>query len=590
MATGRRPFAEAHTPSLLIDAILHQMPQPPRELNRHVSPELESIILKALDKQPERRYQSAEELVVDLQRLSIPAALRATPTRRARWHPWLLWPVGALVLLSIALLTWIVGGRHGRWPGFAGLSPPESLAVLPLANLSGDPNQEYFAQGMTEALITDLGKVGAFRVISRTSAAPDKNLDKPISQMVREWKVDAVVAGAVLQSGERVRITARLIDARTERQLWAETYERNLRDVLSLQDDVARAITEAIKGRLTPDTPPPAQRHVDPEAYRLFLQGQYYWNKRNKAGFEKAIDYYQQAIAKDPTDPLPYAAVANGYLHLSGYGLASAHEGLPKARAAALKAIDLDDNSPAAHEAMAEIDLQDWNFSEANREFRRALELDPNFAGAHQSFGIFVAMQGRLDEALIEARQSAQLDPIWFINTVYVGDIYRYMGQPDKAIEQYRQVLEMDPGFWQARGSLAFAYEQKQMYSEAYTELQKVMSEFPHTNALVALGQVYALWGKTADARRVIREVQETSKKEPVSDYWVATIHAALGERDEAFRLLENAYQDHSQWILFLGVDPRFANLRADPRFSDLLRRVGLVQPQRRHGEPEATP
>jgi TolB-like protein/Tfp pilus assembly protein PilF len=455
-----------------------------------------------------------------------------------------------------------------------------SLAVLPLQNLSGNPDQEYLADGMTEALIANLGKTNTLRVISRTSIMQYKGTKKSLPQIASELGVDAVVEGSVLESGDRVRVTAQLIDARSDRHVWADTYDRNFRDVLSLQDDVAFAIAKKIQGQVAPQTASSRvpKREVNPEAYRLFLKGTYYWNKRTKEGFEMAMDFYRQAIDKDPTSAFPYSALANGYLVLAGFSLASTREQLPKARQAVLKALELDNASAEAHECLAHIHSIEWQFAEAEKEYQRVLEIDPSNSGTHQGYGTFLTQQGRWNEALFELKRAEELDPLWFMNSVYVGNVYYFQGQYDQAIPQYKRVLDMDPDFWPAHGYLAFTYEEKGMYPEAFAELQKVLKIFPHTNSVAALGELYARWGRTREARNTIRQLQKRSEKEYVSDYWVATIYAALGEKDRAFQLLENAYNERSEWILFLKVDPRFANLRTDSRFADLIRRVGLPQ------------
>ncbi len=580
MATGRRPF-EATLPTALAADIQHAPPAPPARLRPDLSPRLEGIVLKCLEKDPDNRYQSAKELAVDLRRLATPSPTTAVATppssawRRAA-RPAAYAAAGVLVLAA-ALLAMNPAWRArllGR------LAPPriESLAVLPLENLSHDPEQDYFADGMTEALITDLGKNPNLRVISRTSVMAYKSARKPLPQIARELGVDAVVEGSVLESGNRVRITAKLFEAGADRQLWAETYEGDLRDVLSLQDDVAAAVTTAVQGRLMPASASrqAPKRQVDPEAYRLYLKGLYQWDKRTGEGFGRAREFFQQAIDKDPSFALAYTALANSYLVLSGYSLASTREVLPKARLAAMKALELDDTLAQAHASLAQIHLAEWNFPQGEKELRQALALDPNDAGTREDYAEFLANMGRLDEAAVEARKAADLDPLWLMHGVLLGDVYYYQGRYDDAIQEYKEVLEMNPDFWRAHGSLAFAYEEKQMYPEALVELQKVSAIFPHTNATAALGQLYALWGKKEKARQIIRGLQKGSKKEYVSDYWVAAIYAALGEKDEAFRLLENTFAERERWILLVRVDPRFASLRSDPRFQDLLRRIGL--------------
>ncbi len=576
MAAGRRPF-RGQTAYEVSSAILRETPAP---LPTGVPAGLRHVIDRCLEKESGQRYQHAGEVFAALEAagsdttLAIGSSAQRTtvPGRRVGWTVVSL--VAALIAASVALsLDGVRTALFGRRPA----GQIQSLAVLPLENLSGDPEQDYFANGMTDALITDLAKGGKLRVISRTSVMPYKGAQKPLPRIAQELGVDAVVEGSVLESGNRVRITAQLIEARSDKHLWAESYERDLRDILSLQDDVAFAIATAVRGSVAQSHAIP-RRRIDPDAYRLYLKGTYYWDKRTGEGFQEATKYLNQAIDKDPTFALAYSALAGSYLNLSGYSLSSTREVLPKARAAALKALELDNTLSDAHEALATVHMIEWSFADAEKEFRESLTLDPGNAGAHQGYGFFLARMGRLDEASGEFRKATELDPLWLIHDVYLGNVYYYQGRYDEAIKEYNKVLEMNPDFWLAHGYRAFAYEKETKFQEADADLQKVLAAFPHTNAKAALGELYALRGKKAEAHKIIRELQEDSKKEYVSDYWLATVYVALGDKDTAFRLLENAYAERSLWLLDLKVDPRFAAVRSDPRFQDLLRRIGLPQ------------
>ena len=576
MVAGKRPF-QGHTAHELVSVILRDAPA---ALPASTPGVLKHIIDRCLEKEAGHRYQRASEVCAALEAVqsentSVSAALPATRTLSRRRIAWLAGLVSALCLAGLLALD--LGGLRSRIFGPRPSSQIQSLAVLPLENLSSDTDQEYFADGMTDALITELAKAGSFRVISRTSVMPYKSAKKPLPRIAQELGVDAVVAGTVLESGNRVRITAQLIDARTDKHLWAENYQRDVRDILSMQDDVANAIATAIHGRITAAHSPQLQRpQVNPEAYRLYLKGMYFWDKHTEEGFQKAITFLQEAIGKDPSFASAYAALADCYLAQGGFSLSPTSDVLPKARAAASRALEVDASLSDARQALASVHMAEWNFTEAEKEFRRALELNPNDAGAHQGYGGLLTNMGRFDEALIEVRKAVELDPLYITHGIVLGNVFYYRGDYDAALKEYNKVLDMDPNYWLAHGSLALTYGQKKMYPEAFAELQKVLVSFPHSNATAVLGQLKALSGEKNEARKIARELRQRSKKEYVSDYWVATIYAALGDNNDAFRLLENAYTERSQWLVQLKVDPRFANLRSDPRFQDLLRRIGL--------------
>jgi len=575
MVSGKRPF-RGQTAYELSSAILLEIPAP---LPANTPAALRHIIDRCLEKEPGQRYQRASEVCSALEAAASGAGLAIGASKpRETLFPRRLTLV-AISVLGVLIMASVALSLHGVRAALFGRRPAgqiRSLAVLPLENLSRDPEEEYFAMGMTDALITDLAKGGQFNVISRTSVMPYRDTKKPLAIISQELGVDAIVEGSVLESGNRVRITAQLIEARSDKHLWAERYEGDLRDVLSLQDEVATSIATAIQGRV--QNKAATKRRVDPDAYRLYLKGMYHWDRRTAADFQKATQYFNQATDKDPAFAEAYSALSGIYMMLSGYSLASTSEVLPKAKAAAVKALELDNALSDAHETLATVHMFEWGFPDAEKEFRQALSLDPNNAGPHEGYGMFLARMGRFDEASAELRRAVQLEPLWLAHDVALGNVYYFQGRYDEAIKEYNNVLEMNSEYWLAHGYRAFAYEKQGKFQEAEADLKRVLAAFPHTNAKAALGELYALSGKKAEARRIARELQENSKKEYVAPYWLATIYVALGDKKTAFQLLDKAFAERSNWILDLKIDPRFAALRSDTQFQDLLRRVGLPQ------------
>ena len=458
----------------------------------------------------------------------------------------------------------------------------ESLAVLPLENLSGDPEQEYFAEGLTEALITTLAKIGELRVISRTSAMQYKGVHKSLREIARELGVDAVVEGTVLRAGGRIRITAQLIDAAKETHLWADSYERDMRDILTLQSEVAQAIAGEIRVKLTPQE----RAHfalvhpVDPEAYEAFLKGRYHWNRRSGEGLGKAVQYFQQAIAKDSTYAAAYAGLADCLSVLGWWGFASPDDGCGKAKGLALRALETDRGLGEAHASLAwAAILYDYDFVTAEREFERSIELNPRYATAHQWFGLSLGFMGRYEEGFTELKRAIRLDPHSMMIQVTLGFVHWCARRYDLAIEQYERVLELDPNFVQAHLDIALAYLHKSMHEPAIAAFRKAVQLSRGASLFIALlGNAYAASGHPDEAQTILKQLHELAKHQYVAPYAVGRIYAALSKKDEAFRWLETAYGARDPLMVCLKTDPGVDDLRSDPRFQDLMWRMNFPQ------------
>jgi TolB-like protein/DNA-binding winged helix-turn-helix (wHTH) protein/Flp pilus assembly protein TadD len=491
-----------------------------------------------------------------------------------------LWPlkrkivVPALVLCLSILGVWLV---RSAVPSHTAI---RSLAVLPLDNLSGDASREYFADGMTDELITDLAQIRALRVISRTSVMMYKGARKPLPQIARELNVDAVVEGTVLLSGNQVRITAQLIKAPADKHLWAESYEGDLRDTLALQEKVARAIAEQIRIEVTPQEQAKlkAAKTVDPDAYEAYLKGRYFWNKRTADGLEKAVDYFNQAIAKDPAYAAAYSGLADTYALLGDwqYAVMTPKEALPKAKAAALKALERDDSLSEAHTSLAFcLDGFDWDFQAGDREFRRAIELNPGYATAHHWYAWHLILLGRNSEAIAEMKKAVSLDPLSLIINADLAELLVIAHLPDESIQQSRKTIEMDPDFALAHNQLGQAYLEKHMPEEAITELQRAVQLSGDSPTCTAnLARAYAAAGKRQEATSLLNDLRIRSADGYSHATEIAMVLVSLGDKEHAMTWLNQAYEERFNpgVLLRTGFDP----LRSNPRFQDLLRRIGL--------------
>jgi TolB-like protein/Tfp pilus assembly protein PilF len=454
-----------------------------------------------------------------------------------------------------------------------------SLAVLPLENLSRDPEQEYFAEGLTEAVINTLVKIGELEVVSRTSVMQYKGVHRPLREIAQELHVDGIIEGTVLKAGERVRISIQLVDACADIHLWAEHYDRDLRDILALHSEVAQSVAREIQVKLTPvDVARITKGHpINPEAYDAYLKGRYYWNRR-PAELGRAIHYFEQAMSKDPGYSAAHAGLADCLTSLTALGIAPVNEGSDRAKRLAQKAFEIDNSSAEACTALAYATLYEYDFATAEKGFERAIQLNPLYAFAHEMFGCYLGWMGRYEESYTEVQRALRLEPRSSIFNAFLAIIYLYARRYDQAIEQCQKALELDPNLASAWGFLGWAQSCKLRHEDAIASLRKTCQIWPGASPIAWLGEAYAAAGYRDEAHKVLRQLEELSKQLYVTPYGRARIYAALGETDETFKWLETAYQQRANWMVLLKIDPCFDNLRSDPRFQDLMRRMNFPE------------
>ena len=497
-----------------------------------------------------------------------------------RWlgSGWRLAWISGLVAIALVAAAFAFNAAGVRnWNIGGGVPPIHSIAVLPLENLSGDTNQEYFADGMTDALITDLAQIGSLRVISRTSAMHYKGSHQPLPEIARELNVDAVVEGSVIRSGNRVRITAQLLEARSDRHLWAKAYDRDIREIVSLQQDVADSIISEIQPKLRAQVSATVsrKRQVDPEAYDDYLRGLYFWHKFNEAGTRRAVEYFQESIRKDPSYAQGYAGLAHAY-HESAYYVRPM-DIMPKAKEAAEKALQLDDALADAHAALGWVKwIYDWDWPAAEKEFQRAIQLNPGHAISHGMYALYLDSLGRFEEAFRERQIATEIDPVALGLISNAAAHFRSMRQYERAIAEDRRALDMDPSFAMAHGGLALAYIGKGMYEESIKEMEREARFDGEPDLAETMGRAYARGGyKGALKGRLKYYKDRRLAGSYVAFSQEAEAHALLGNGDLALQALEKAYAERED-MTDLNVDPTWDNVRSDPRFQELLRRVGL--------------
>jgi serine/threonine-protein kinase len=571
MLTGSKAF-HRNSKQETIGAILHLEPLP---LSQAISPPMREIVSRCLKKDRTQRFSSAQELLGALRMVS---AAEPVSSRVSR-YPQGLWLItGLIVLLAIAAgLFWNIkrGGISG------GLEKIGSVAVLPLQNLSGNSNQEYLVDGMTDELIAELSKIKSLKVISRTSSMQYKGAKKTLPEIARELNVDALVEGSVVREGDQVRINVQLIHGVTDRHLWAQSYERHMQGALALQGEMAQAIVEEIHAQLTPQEQKRMsnKRLVNAAAHEAYLKAKYHFHNSNTVDeFQKAFGLIQQAAGLDPQDALIQATLGQFWLNSGAWGLTPSAEAYSKANEAALRAVKLDDNLAEAHQIVGKVHHYfTWNQAAAGVEYRRAIELKPNDSVIRSEYAWFLCRTGQFSQALAEAKQAQELDPIKLTRILDLAMILHYSRQYEKALAEYQKLLEVSPNDTYARYQLSRFYLATGQFESAESELKHLQKYDPSDPLFKPLlGVAYGLSGKKEEATKILKDLQERRNREYVRPYMLAELYNALGEKEYSLDWLEKACDEHDDWVVYIYIDPLSDPLRSEPRFHEVLKRVGL--------------
>ncbi|HEX6731329.1 MAG TPA: protein kinase [Pyrinomonadaceae bacterium] len=602
--TGQRPF-DGESIVETLHNIIHAPAPAVKEADVGPPVDLTRIVRRCLAKDQDERYQSITEAAIELRELRrqveglalvdahTNSAASATVSGSSRSNATVSerlpassaeYIVGriarhkSLAILLLLLLVGIIGGAL-YFSGRRGESAIDSIAVLPFVNQSRDQDTEYVSDGLTESIINSLTQFRNIRVIARSSVFHYKGKETDPLAIGKELGVRALLTGRVMQRGDNLLVSTELIDLRENRQIWGEQYERKISDLLAVQREIARDITTNLRLKLsgTEQKSLAKQYTNNAEAYQLYLKGRFYWNERRADALKKAIEYFNQAIEQDRNFALAYAGLADTYVLLPGYGAGSPEESYPKAKSAAKKALEIDDDLAEAHAALANsLFLSDWNFAESNREFQRAIELNPNYAAAHHWYGGNLLIMAKFDDAIAEMNRAQELDPLSLIINTELGTTYLYARQYERSIEQLRKTLQMDQSFYFAHYSLGMAYVMKGSVEEGQAEYQKARQLNDDPFVLALLGHSYAVSGKKDEALRTTEQLKEISRQRYVPAYSLAIVYAGLNEKEQAFEWLEKSYKAHEGYVTILKIDPFLDNLRSDARFAALMLRVGV--------------
>jgi len=590
MVTGRVPF-EGETP--LSIAVKHKTEPPPdpKELNAQISEDFSRLILKFMEKDKENRYQSAEEILSELNRIEegIPTSERVVPKKNPLTSKEITVTFGlkklfipALVIFAIAIAVVIIWQFLPEKEVVPFPIDKTSIAVLPFEDLSPLKDQEIFCDGMTDEIITKLTRLQGWKVMNRNSVMLYKNKDRDIKEIGQELDVATILLGTVRKEKDDIRVTAQLVNVEDRFQIWSDTYDQKLESVFYIQSDIAEKIVKALKVELTSEEKNGIQKKPTEslEAYNLYLQGRYFWNKRSKEGMKKGIECFQQALVKDPYYALAHVGLADCYKVGGGSYLGiSAKDSNLWSKEAVMKALEIDETLAEAHATLAVSLAVDWHWSWAEREFKRAIELKPSYATAHQWYAETLVWMGRHEEAIVQVKRALELDPLSLIANTALGAVFYFTRRYDNATEQLRYTLELDPNFLRAYYWLGLSYVQVAMFEEAIAEFQKAINlSGENPEYLAALGYAYATEGSRDEAEKVLNQLKKLSNLRYVSPHDIAMIYASLHEIEQAFIWLEKAFEERAARTHSLKVDPVFDSLRSDPRFQDLLRRMNFPE------------
>jgi TolB-like protein/Tfp pilus assembly protein PilF len=565
MLTGEPPFKGDYE-SAIHYAILNEQPKLLKDIKAKYSFDLG----KLLEKEPNKRLQSCREVLRELDNINI-----AGPKKRKPKNVSIVFSVVVITILTIVSAFFIFYQEDKD-------KSIKSLAVLPLENLSNDPTQEYFVDGITDVLISELAQISALKVISRTSVMEYKGIHKSLTKIAEELNVDAIVEGTVFTDGEKVRITTQLIRAADDRHLWADQYEYDLTNIFSLQTEVAQAIASAVEVQLTDheEARLASVRNVDAEAYQLYLKGRYHWNERTEEGISKAIKYFNQAIENDSNYAAAYAGLADCYVIEPAYYMALPKEVFPQARAAALRALEIDDKLAEAYTSFAAVRHNyDWAWSDAEKIYKQAIELNPNYATAHQWYAELLPMLGRHEEAIREIKRASELDPLSPVINMQRGMFYYYSRDYNRAIKELKKALELHPNFYLNHELLAYSYSAMNMHEEAITAAQKAKAFSGNLHNVAFLGYIYAMAGKKDNAIQALDTMMELSNQKLTQFAGdMAILYIGLNDNEQAFYWLEKAYEQHDWLLSWAKVNQAFDPIRSDPRFIELLKKMGLEE------------
>ena len=610
--TGKKPF-EGESVIKSLHMVVYEPPPLIADLNPSAPPELQRIVRRCLAKDPDERYQSIKDVAIELKELrrelgagidtTVPPAPRSTADGEARRsesvaptasssaslqtrassaeyvvsgikeHKLTAVVVGLALLGALAMLALYLRGRTSN-------ATIKSIAVMPFVNEGGKAELEYLSDGMTDTLISSLSQLPNLSVKARSSVFRFKGKETNPQTIAKELNVQAILNGRIAQRDDQLTLTVELVDALTENVIWSEQYNRKQADLVSLQGEIARDVSTKLRTKLsgTEEQKVAKTYTVNPEAYQLYLKGLYHWNKRTGEALKTAIDYFNQAIAKDPSYAQAYAGMALAYVLLPQYSAGAPEESLTKGKAAAAKALELDDSLAEAHTALGQaLFTYDRNIAESDRQYQRAIELNPNYATAHQWYagGNLVSTQ-RFEQAIAEGKRAVELDPLSLIANLELASIYGYARQNDQAVVQLRKIIDMDPNWYLAHMVLCETYNFKGQFAEAIAECEKARGLNDDPAVLSFLAIAYARSGKREEAMKTMGQMHELAKQRYVPAYGFGNAYAALGDRDQAFKWLERSLQDRGWEITYIRVDPGIDSLRSDPRFNDLVRRVGL--------------